>query len=89
MRELSPDLLPNDAITVWVVAGTWHCHWCAPAGGDGAGTTVEWVGQGDGPDGRCRTCGAKFRLAKPYERVPSIAEQLGYTAEEVLGGDPS
>ncbi len=46
-----------------VPPSTWHCLFCQPNGGDGAGTTVEWLGPGtDGADGRCRECGAKFCL---------------------------
>ena len=39
-------------------------------------TTVEWIGAADGPDGRCRDCGAKYRLAKVGDSVPTIEEQL-------------
>ncbi len=48
---------------VMVPPNTWVCLFCEPDGGEGVGTTVEWVGpSADGADGRCRECGAKFML---------------------------
>ena len=76
MRELSPDPLPNDSLTVWVDADTWTCPICTPYGGDGAYTSVAWLYQSDGPDGRCSRCGLKLRLAAPGDHVPSIDEQV-------------
>ena len=79
MRELAPQdsiLLPNDGLTIWVPANTWLCPLCVPQGGEGAYTSVVWIGTGDGPDGRCATCGAKLRLARQYEQVPSVDDQL-------------
>lgn len=53
----------------YVPAETFHCKYCPQPGGDGAGTTVEWMGVGvDGPDGRCRECGQKYILADPSDR---------------------
>ena len=68
----------RDHLTVWVSAETWHCTFCEPQGGEGAGTTVEWLtAPHDGPDGRCRVCGAKFRLAAFGDRVPPVEQQRG------------
>lgn len=80
-RELSPDLLPRDAAPIiWVPAYTWHCTFCEPNGGEGAGTTVEWLSNAEhaavrGADGRCRECGQKYELAKYGEAVPKPEEQ--------------
>ncbi len=42
---------------------TWHCILCEPEGGEGAYTTVDWVGpRVDAADGRCRECGQKYVL---------------------------
>lgn len=86
MKEFpAPDevLRPRDHLTVWVPAATWHCVFCQPQGGDGAGTTVDWlIGEHDGPDGRCRVCGAKFKLARPFEAVPTVLEQQQRQASE-------
>ena len=68
MRELSPQDeigLSRDAEPIVVVPPyVWHCLFCDPGGGDGANTTVQWVGHHDGPDGRCRQCGQKYSLAE-------------------------
>ena len=76
MRELSGVPLPNDHLTVWVPAEQWTCPLCHPGGGDGAYTSVVWLYQTDGPDGRCSRCGLKLRLAEANEHVPSVDEQL-------------
>lgn len=77
-REFPPPgdiLLPNDHRLIYVPANTWHCVLCQPAGGEGAYTTVDWIGAGQGPDGRCTRCGAKYVLARPGEHVPAPDEQ--------------
>ena len=78
-REFPPEgelLLPNDKYTVYVPANQWTCPLCQADGGDGAYTTVDWIGGSVGPDGRCERCGLKLILARPNESVPSIDEQL-------------
>lgn len=83
MRELSPDPLPRDHLTIFVSAETWMCPMCEPPdGGDGTFTTVAWIGQSDGPDGRCSRCGLKLVLAKPGEHVPDPLEQIQRQAPE-------
>lgn len=75
MKELSPEPLPRDHLTIWVVAQQWVCPFCTQ-GGEGAYTTVDWLGRfAEGPSGRCRTCGIKLRLARMGERVPTPEEQ--------------
>jgi hypothetical protein len=79
MRELAPQdslNLPHDADPIWwVPAQTWVCQVCDPEGGEGAYTTVAWVGE----LGRCNVCGSKFRLADAFDKhVPTIVEQGGW-----------
>ena len=70
-------LLPRDHLTVWVPAVAWTCEFCTPNGGEGAGTTVDWIQGPDGKEfGRCRECGLKLRCAEPFDRVPTVREQL-------------
>ena len=76
VRELAPQNelnLPHDGDPIWwVPAQTWTCLRCVPNGGDGAYTTVVWIGQ----VGRCNVCGSKYRLADAFDKhVPSISEQ--------------
>ena len=81
----APDevLRHRDHITAWVPADTWGCLFCEPQGSLGAGTTVDWLtAPHDGPDGRCRVCGAKFRLATFGEHVPTLLEQQQRGAPE-------
>jgi hypothetical protein len=60
LRELPPQNSvnkPRDADPLEVVSSeTWHCRFCAQPGGEGVGTTVEWIGD----YGRCRECGKKY-----------------------------
>lgn len=75
--------LPRDRMVIWVSAETWHCPFCEPDGGDGAGTTVTWLdGPHDGPDGRCGKCGVKLVLARAGEHVPDPLEQQQQGAPE-------
>ena len=83
MREFPPHgehLKPRDRMPIIVVpATTWHCVFCQADGGEGAGTTVEWLSGThpmSGPDGRCRECGQKFVLADSLDRhIPTPEEQ--------------
>lgn len=81
MRELSPEPLSNDHLTLWVPAEQWTCPLCITEAGEGVFTTVVWLYQSDGPDGRCSRCGLKCRLARAGEHVPSVQEQLRRTLD--------
>lgn len=78
-----PEWWAQYASVIWVSAETWHCPFCEPDGGDGAGTTVTWLdGSHDGPDGRCGKCGVKLVLARAGEHVPDPLEQQQRWAPE-------
>ena len=66
-RELPPQdqlLKSRDREPIIPVPPTWwNCLFCPQPGGEGAGTTVDWVGPSvGGADGRCRECGQKYCL---------------------------
>ena len=83
MRELAPQdklNLPRDHKPIlWVPAQTWRCLLCDPLGTAAvASSTVVWLGSNvDGPSGRCSSCGQLYALARAFESVPTIEEQLG------------
>ena len=75
------------APVLYVPAQTWLCLYCPTEGGDGAGTTVEWLdGPHDGPDGRCRECGQSYSLARMGEHVPTPVEQALGRANDLEKG---
>ena len=73
-------LKPRDGASILMVPPqTWHCILCEPDGGEGAYTTVDWVGpRVDAADGRCRECGQKYCLgtfadARAYPALDGVA----------------
>lgn len=70
-------LKPRDGDPIiYVPASTWTCVYCDVDAGEGAATSVSWIGPGtDGPDGRCEICGQKYSLARVGESVPTPEEQ--------------
>lgn len=79
MTELPPPdrlLKSRDRKPVrYLPAWGWACAYCTPGGGEGAGTTVDWItGPNNEQYGRCRVCGQKWQLALPFEHLPELLD---------------
>lgn len=76
MEELNRLPRIRDWVIVWVSPTTWFCPFCDIEPPQGNATSIDWLGETDSVDGRCRDCGAKFQLGRFWESIPTVFEQI-------------